>query len=137
METLRKSLSEALGRVQQNNLKLRKGYGKTERGDEDGLPPMRLMSNLDDASDLSQLPPLKRKNLFPSGDQQDQGRKRKLKSDQVSLFAYSSIEDSGGTGGGALNSRNALGGDTLNPMLLKLNFQDNKNFHSQMNPSNK
>jgi RNase P/RNase MRP subunit POP5 len=45
VETLRKSLSEALGRVQQNNSKLRKGYGKTERGDEDGLPPMRVMSN--------------------------------------------------------------------------------------------
>ena len=91
---------------------------------------MRVVSNLDDASDLAQLPPLKRKNLFPSGDQLDQGRKRKLKSDQVSLFAYSSIEDSGGTGGGALNSRNAAGGDTFSPMLLNLNFQENKNFKS-------
>ena len=90
---------------------------------------------MDYTSDLSQLPPLKRKNLFPSGDQHDhQGRKRKLQSDKVSLFAYSSIEDSGGTGGGALNSRNAdAGGDTLNPMLLNLNFQNNQNFHSQMN----
>jgi hypothetical protein len=93
-----------------------------------------VVSNLDDTSELSQLPPLKRKNLFPSVDQQDQGRMRKLQSDQVSLFAYSSIEDSGGTGGGALNSRNAAGGDTLNPMLLNLNFQNNQNFHSQMNP---
>jgi hypothetical protein len=63
--------------------------------------------------------------------------KRKLQSDQVSLFAYSSIEDSGGTGGVALNSRNAAGRDTLNPLLLNLNFQNNQNFHSQMNPGNR
>ncbi len=47
----------------------------------------------------------------------------------MSLFAYSSIDGSGGTGEGALNSRNPA---SLNPMLLDLNFQNNHNFHSYL-----
>ena len=47
----------------------------------------------------------------------------------MSLFAYSSIDGSGGTGEGALNSRNQA---SLNPMLLDLNFQNNHNFHSYL-----